>query len=354
VSKPKRKAISLALQGGGALGAYTWGALDRLLEDERIEIAAISGSSAGAMCAVVVADGLHEGGAEGARAQLRQFWEGVARAGHSNPYRRTPTMAFLNAFMPWAQENYLAVWADVASRFSSPYDFNPLNVNPLKEVLEELVDFENVRSCKQLEIFIGATNVETGRIKVFSRDELTADHVMASACLPQLFQAVEIDGTPYWDGGFTGNPALFPLFDVKATRDIVIVQIHPIERDVTPRTASDILARVNEINFNASLLSELRAIEFVARLVDESRLPEGRYRKMLVHNLSEAQALRPLSAGIDLNTDLAFFNTLFDTGRAAAERWLGEHFDALGERSTVDLAAMFRDAPKGGEAKPLR
>lgn len=355
MTKAKRKSISLALQGGGALGAYTWGALDRLLEDERIEIAAISGSSAGAMCAVVVADGFEEGGAEGARKQLRQFWQGVARAGESNPYRRPPMMAFLNAFKPgWAAESYMALWADVASRFASPYDFNPLNVNPLKEVLEELVNFERVRACNRIKLFIGATNVETGRIRIFSNPELTADHVMASACLPQLFQAVEIDGAPYWDGGFTGNPALFPLFAVDATRDIVIVQINPVQRPGAPRTSVDITARVNEITFNNSLLSELRAIDFVARLMDESRLPEGRYRKMLIHNLSEAQALTPLGLGVDLNTDLTFFNTLFDTGRTAAERWLGEHFDALGERSTVDLGAMFRDAPKGGEAKPLR
>lgn len=354
MSKPKRKRISLALQGGGALGAYTWGALDRLLEDERIEIAAVSGASAGAMCAVVLADGLSECGVEGARKQLRQFWEGVARAGHANPYRRTPTMAFLGAFMPaWAQEN-MAIWADATSRLSSPYDFNPLNVNPLKEVLEELVDFERVRKCEALELFIGATNVETGRVKVFSKAELTADHVLASACLPQLFQAVVIDGAPYWDGGYTGNPPLFPLFDVKATSDVVIVQIHPIERQGAPRAASAISARVNEINFNASLLAELRAIEFVGRLLDESRLPEGRYRKMLIHNLSEAQALTPLGLGVDLNTDLSFFNTLFDTGRAAAERWLGEHFDSLGEASTVDLAAMFRNAPKAPEAERLR
>ncbi len=264
-------------------------------------------------------------------------------------------MAFLNAFKPgWGVENYMALWADVASRFASPYDFNPLNVNPLKEVLEELVDFERVRACKDIQLFVGATNVETGRIRIFNGAELTPDHVMASACLPQLFQAVEIDGEAYWDGGFTGNPALFPLFGVNATRDIVIVQIHPVEREGTPRTATEITARVNEITFNTSLLNELRAIDFVARLMDESRLPEGRYRKMLIHNLSEAQVLTPLGLGVDLNTDLTFFNTLFDTGRAAAERWLAAHFDALGERSTVDLAAMFRDAPKGGEAKPLR
>lgn len=349
------KPISLALQGGGALGAYTWGALDRVLEDERLRIAAISGSSAGAMCAVVLAEGWQEGGREGARRQLRQFWEGVARAGHANPYRRTPMMAFLNAFKPgWSPESYLALWADLASRVASPYDFNPLNLNPLKEVLEELVDFERVRACRDVQLFIGATNVETGRARIFSGPELTADHVMASACLPQLFQAVEIDGVAYWDGGYTGNPPLFPLFAVEATRDIVIVQVHPIERPGAPRAAVDILARANEITFNASLLSELRAIDFVARLVDQSRLPEDRYRKMLVHNVSEEQPLTPLGVGVNLNSDLAFFEDLFAVGRAAAERWLGAHYEALGERSTVDLAAMFRQEPPAPEAQPLR
>jgi len=352
--KVKRKPISLALQGGGALGAYTWGALDRLLADERIEIKAISGSSAGAMCAVVLADGFHEGAAAGARAKLRAFWERVAREGSANPYRRTPLMAFLNAFKPgWAAENYLAMWADMATRWASPYDFNPLNVNPLKELVADLVDFEKVRACEAIELFIGATNVETGRIRIFVNRELTADHLMASACLPQLFQAVEIEGAHYWDGGYTGNPALFPLYGVKATRDIVIVQINPLERPGLPRTAVDITARVNEINFNANLLNELRAAEFVARLLDEQRLPQERYRKMLIHNLSEGMALAPLGVGVDLNTDLAFFAQLFDTGVAAADKWLAEHFDALGDRSTVDLAAMFRAGAPQDAAKPL-
>lgn len=348
----KKKPISLALQGGGALGAYTWGALDRLLEDERLEIKAVSGTSAGAMCAVVLADGLHDG-PDVARAKLRLFWEGVAHAGRSNPYRQTPWMAFLSSFQPaWLQQNYLAAWAGMASQLASPYDLNPLNLNPLREVLNELVDFERVRACDKVDLFIGATNVETGRIQIFRSAELTADHIMASACLPQLFQAVEIDGQSYWDGGYTGNPALFPLFDVQSTSDIVIVQIHPIERDGAPRTAADISARETEIKFNASLLSELRAIDFVARLLDQQKLPEGRYRKMLIHNLSEGTALTPLGAGVNLNTDLTFFNDLFATGRAAADAWLAKHFDALGVRSTVGLSAMFRRAPEGGE--PLR
>lgn len=349
------KPISLALQGGGALGAYTWGALDRLLLDERIEIRAISGSSAGAMCAVVLAHGYHDGGREGAREKLRAFWERIAHEGQTNPYRRTPLMAFLNAFKPgWASESYLALWTDLATRWASPYDFNPLNVNPLKEVLEEVVDFERVRACRAIQLFVGATNVETGRIAIFRTPELTADHVMASACLPQLFHAVEIDGAHYWDGGYTGNPALFPLYGVEAARDIVIVQINPVERQGVPRTAAEITARTNEINFNANLLNELRAAEFVGRLLDDERLPEGRYRKMLIHNLSEGAALVPLGVGVDLNTDMAFFEQLFAVGAAAADRWLGEHFDALGQTSTVDLAAMFRAAPAQAQAKPLR
>lgn len=344
MSKPAKKKISLALQGGGALGAYTWGVLDKLLQDERLEIVALSGASAGAMNAVVMAQGFADGGAEGARKSLRAFWEGIAHAGQASPYRKTPMMAFMNAFTPaWAQNAFTpwAMWADLASRVASPYDLNPLNINPLKEVLEELVDFERVRACKGVALYVSATNVETGRIRVFSNAELTADHVMASACLPMIFQAVTIDGAPYWDGGYMGNPALFPLFEVEATRDILIVQIHPIERQGAPRTAPDIIARVNEITFNSSLLRELRAIEFVSRLMDEHRLPEGRYRKILIHATSEAAPLQPLGVAFDLNTDLNFFNDMFAKGVAAATRWLEAHFDAVGERSSVDLRAMF-------------
>ena len=341
---PKRKVVSLALQGGGALGAYTWGVLDRLLEEEDLEIAAISGTSAGAMNAVALAHGLHQGGREGAKAKLRAFWEGVARTGFDSAYRRTPMMAFMNAFTPeWAKAagSPWAMWADLASRVMSPYDLNPLNINPLKDVLNELIDFEHVRACDHTKLYISATNVETGRIRVFTNTELTADHVMASACLPLVFQAVVIDGSPYWDGGYMGNPALFPLFDVAETRDIMIVQINPIERKGAPRAAPEIIARVNEITFNSSLLRELRAIEFVARLVDQSRLPEGHYRKMLIHVVNHAQALRPLGLGVDLNTDLNFFHDLHKTGRRSAASWLRRNYDALGERSTIDLRAMF-------------
>lgn len=332
------KRISLALQGGGALGAFAWGVCDRLLEDERIEIAAISGASAGAMNAAVIAEGLAKNGRDGARAALRAFWEGIARAGAASPYRRTPLMTMLAGYAPaWTSWRN---WADAMMRMASPYDLNPLNINPLKEVVEELIDFDAVRACSQCELFVSATDVETGRGRIFGKQALTADHLMASACLPTLFQAVEIEGRFYWDGGYVGNPPLYPLFDVKESRDIVIVQLSPIARAGAPRRAADILARVNEITFNASLLSELRAIEFVQRLLADHRVEEGRYRHMLVHLIEDEDALVGYGAGADLNTDLSFFEDLFAIGRKSGTAWLAAHFEALGTHSSVDLRAM--------------
>lgn len=345
------KKINLALQGGGALGAYTWGVLDRILEDDRIAIAAVSGASAGAMNAVVMAEGLMEGGEVGARAALRQFWQGIAR---SSP-TVNPLADFLTDFTPaWARPpsmmmfNPFMAWMGWMTKVASPYEFNPLNLNPVHDVLERLVDFNRVRACDALQLYISATNVETGRVRVFTNAELTADHVMASACLPLLFQAVEIDGEPYWDGGYMGNPPLFPLFETPDTRDIVIVQINPIERPGAPKTSRDIIARMNEITFNSSMLLELRAIEFVGRLLDEGKLEDDRYRKMLMHVVSDDAALVPLGAGAGVNIDKDFFEKLFQIGRLACDRWLDAHFDSLGLRSTVDLRRMF-----AGEVGPI-
>ncbi|MGE3142618.1 MAG: patatin-like phospholipase family protein, partial [Hyphomonadaceae bacterium] len=245
-----------------------------------------------------------------------------------------------SAYMPaWA--NWSA-WASAWSSIASPYDSNPLNINPLEGILEELVDFESVRANTKVGLFIAATNVETGRVRVFTGAELTADHVLASACLPQLFQAVEIDGQFYWDGGYMGNPPLFPLYDDSKSRDVVIVQINPLVRKGAPRTAADIQARVNEITFNASLLRELRAIEFVQRLIREGVIEEGRYKEILVHVIEDDEALTRYGAGADLNTDLNFFEDLRRIGRGACGRWLKKNFDCLGVKSNVDLRAMFQ------------
>jgi NTE family protein len=334
------RAINLALQGGGAHGAFTWGVLDRILADERLIIEAISGTSAGAMNAVAVAEGLMRGGREGARTCLRRFWKAVSEAGQHSPIRRTPLDMFMGNWNLDTSPAYLFV--DLLGRVASPYEVNPLNLNPLKGLLEDLVDFEQVRACDKMKVFVSATNVETGRVEVFDRHELTADMVMASACLPLVFQAVEIDGVPYWDGGYMGNPALFPFFDGALSNDVVVVQINPITRKGAPRSAREILNRVNEITFNASLLREFRAIGFVSRLLDEGKLDPADYKQVLVHRIAAEEEINPLGASSKMNAEWAFLEHLFGIGSRAAGAWLDENYKHLGRRSTVDLRAMYQ------------
>ena len=334
------KSINLALQGGGAHGAFTWGVLDRILEDSRIKIVAISGTSAGAMNAVVVADGLMRNGHEGARERLHLFWKNVSNAARFSAIQRAPIDMFMGNWSLDASPGYIFI--DYLSRLASPYDLNPWKLNPLKDILEEVVDFELVRCCDELKVFVSATNVETGRIKVFDHCALSSDMVMASACLPHMFQAVEIDGVPYWDGGFMGNPVLFPLYDATDCQDVVIIQINPIERKGAPKTARDILNRMYEITFNGSLLKELWSVDFVRRLVEQGQLDPQTYRQVHVHIVEAPEVLAPLGASSKFNTEWTFLRHLFDIGRRAANSWLECHFCDLGERSSVDVRAMFQ------------
>lgn len=340
VAKSSARKINVALQGGGAHGAFTWGVLDRLLEEPRLEIEAISGTSAGAFNAVVVADGIMKGGTEGAREALRKFWRSVSDAALASPLRRSLVDRLTGNWSLDFSPAYLMM--DLLSRVASPYLLNPFNVNPLIDHLSATVDFATVRGCEKIKIFISATNVETGRVKVFDRHELTAEMVMASACLPNMFQAVEVDGTPYWDGGYSGNPVLFPFFYYCISSDIVVVQINPVIREGTPRTAREILNRVNEITFNNSLLKEFRAIDFVDRLIEEGRLAEGRYKKILLHIISADDELKPLSASSKLNAEWEFLEHLHAIGRKAAEHWLEANWDSIGRRSTVDARALYQ------------
>ncbi|MGI9387897.1 MAG: patatin-like phospholipase family protein [Methyloligellaceae bacterium] len=335
----KKRAINLALQGGGAHGAFTWGVLDRLLEDERIHIEAISGTSAGAMNAVVVADGLMRNGTEGARRCLHNFWKQVSDAARFSPIQRTPLDMFMGNWSLDTSPGFL--FSETLNRFASPYEMNPWKMNPLQDLLNEVIDFDLVRSCDKTKIFVSATNVETGRVKVFDRKQLTCDMVMASACLPFMFQAVEIDGVPYWDGGYMGNPALFPFYKASSSRDVVIVQINPIERKGAPKTARDIMNRVNEITFNGSLLKELRAVDFVRRLLEEGKLHQDDYKQVNVHIIDADAQMQPLGASSKLNAEWAFLQHLHEIGRKAATTWLRKNFDDLGRRSSVDLRAMF-------------
>lgn len=336
----QRKKINLALQGGGAHGAFTWGVLDRLLEDERLEIAAISGTSAGAMNAVVLADGYTKAGPEGARKALNTFWRRISDGARMSPIKRSPIDVMMGNWSLDQSPAYLML--DLLSRVMSPYQLNPMNMNPLKELLDDCIDFKSVRACNAFGLFISATNVETGKVKVFDREELTADMVMASACLPMMFKAVEIDGVPYWDGGYMGNPSLFPFHYNSDCSDIVVVQIIPIERKGVPRSAQEIQNRMDEISFNSSLLKELRAIDFVRRLVEEGRLTDKKYRSTRVHIIQNEMALKPLGASSKMNAEWAFLTHLRDLGRDTAQSWIDANFEAVGNRSTVDLRAMFQ------------
>jgi NTE family protein len=329
-----RKRINLALQGGGAHGAFTWGVLDQLLEDGRIEIEGISGTSAGAVNAVMLADGLNRGGPDEARRRLADFWRAVSVDGHLPDLQR----AVVERLFPFVPREGL--WFGAMSRFLSPYDLNPLNINPLKELIERFVDFEAIRHARGPELFISATNVHNGEVRIFTGAQLTAEAVMASACLPLLFRAVEIDGVSYWDGGYSGNPALIPFLRATATEDVLVVQINPRERRKTPTRKREILSRVNEINFNASLLSELRAVAFVNRLIDEGRLPrgmqEGEFRRLKLHRIVMEELGAAFDAPGTLNTEYQSFERLHKLGQRATRRFLDSHFDDVGHRSTID------------------
>jgi len=335
------KRINLALQGGGAHGAFTWGVLEHLLSEQRLEVEGVSGTSAGAINAVMFADGLARGGRTEAQKRLADFWRAASSTGNLPTVQRA-VMERLLSFTP-LEGTPVQAWFDAVSRYFSPYDVNPLNINPLKDLIERFVDFEALRACSDLQIFISATNVQTGRVRIFPRAKITADAVMASACLPLLFRAVEIDGVPYWDGGYLGNPVIFPFFGSTKTEDVLVVQINPLVRQATPTSASEIMNRINEITFNSSLIGEYRAIEFVARLIDQGRLPRGtkpgEYRRINVHRIVLDRFGTHFDAFSKLSTDYDFFEMLRVSGRRAARRFLDAHFDDIGVKSTVDLRA---------------
>ncbi len=334
-----KKRVNLALQGGGAHGAFTWGVLDAILEDGRLDIEGITGTSAGAMNAVVFAQGYLQGGRKGAREALEGFWSQVSDKGSMGPIQRK---LFDGFFRPFGFESSVAYWwMDFVTHYASPYDYNPLDINPLRDLLTSTIDFSKVRACEDIKIFVGATNVRTGKVAVFKREELTPDHIMASACLPTIYKAVEIDGEFYWDGGYSGNPPLFPLFYETNSPDVVIVQINPIERDKTPHSMPDIQNRMNEITFNGTLLRELRAIEFVQRLLDQGKISHRDYVRPFMHRIDGANPLKRFSAGTKLDSSWTSLIAIREIGRAAAKAWLAANYDSIGMCDTMDLQAAF-------------
>lgn len=335
-----RRTISLALQGGGSHGAFTWGVLDVLLQDERVHLDGITGTSAGAVNAVALANGFalaaqkaHAGDdpRELARTSLARLWRGVAGLGGLSSAALGVARMVLGGWQ-------VSQMGDALSRWMSPYQSNPLDINPLRRLLEDEIDFAALGRLASPKVFVAATHVRTGRAEIFSGRRLTLQAVMASACLPTVFQAVEIDGEHYWDGGFSANPPLVPLISSCECRDIVLVQINPLARADVPHTPRDIVDRVNEMTFNASLLGQMRNIDFINRLIAGGRLQEGeKYRSLRLHRIDGGAALEELPASSKLSADTAIIEKLFDVGQAAARAWLARHFDALGQRSTIDI-----------------
>lgn len=332
-SKHRTLLIDLALQGGGSHGAFTWGVLDRLLEEDWLEIDGISGTSAGAMNAAVLVDGFAHGGREGARTALARFWRGVSDAARFSPFQRGPVDTWLNR---WTLDNSpMFITADLMSRLYSPYDLNPGGFHPLRSILQDVIDFDRLRQSP-IKLFITATNVRTGRGRVFRNAEISADVLLASACLPTMFQAVEIDGECYWDGGYSGNPTITPLVRECRSRDTILVPINPVERPDTPTSAREILNRLNEVSFNAVLLKELRMIALLRQVVDAGHCEGAHWAQMRIHVVPNEMAGK-LGYSSKLNAEWEFLSLLHHEGRRSAERFLETDGDNLGARSSVDL-----------------
>ncbi len=341
--KSERKRLNLALQGGGAHGAFTWGVLDRLMRDGRIFIDGISGTSAGAMNGVVFTDGFIKGGREGAIESLRTFWKAVSD-------RAVMPANFLTSFMPgfmqgddrWNVDASPAfMMADAFTRMFSPYQTNPLNLNPLREILAEQVDFEALRKRKDIKLFVSATNVRTCKLKVFRTNEMTVDALLASACLPIVFQAVEIDGEPYWDGGYLANPAIGPLIHECVSKDVMIVQVNPMKRPSAPTSAREILNRINEISFNATLIREMNGIATISKLIDEGKLRDTPFHAVNFHMIAAEEEMSHLGASSKFNADWGFLSYLYELGVSSTDRWLEENFDSIQVKSTLDMMEAY-------------
>jgi NTE family protein len=331
--------VDLALQGGGSHGAFTWGVLDRLIEEPWLRIEAISGTSAGAMNAALVADGWTQGGAEGARAALETYWRRVSQAAAFSPLQRSPLDRLMGRWTLDTSPAYVAM--DLMTRVLSPYDLNPFGLNPLRTILGEIIDFDRLARAPIL-LFITATNVRTGRGRIFRNAEITADVLLASACLPTMFQAIEIDGEPYWDGGYAGNPTLTPLVRESDAHDTILVQINPRERPEPLRTANEILNRLNEISFNSPLMKELRMIALLRQVADPGHGEGARWAGMRTHSIW-TDKLADFGASSKLNAEWSFVGMLKEEGRRCADAFLAAHGEDLGRRSTADLDVLLAE-----------
>ncbi len=336
------KRINLALQGGGSHGAFTWGVLDALIEDGRLAIEAVSGTSAGAMNAAIMLQGWVRNGPDGARRALADFWNELGTLSVTSPIQRTPLDRLEGNWN--LDSSPAALWADLIQRTLSPWQRNPLHYDPLRELLRKHFDEKAVRGCEAIKAFVAATNVQTGKVRIFNREELSVEALLASACLPNVHDAVVIDDVPYWDGGYRGNPPIWPFIYESDSHDVVIVELDPTVRKGIPKSNAEIADRLNEITFGGALMAEMRAIAFVQDLIRQGAIAgefSSRLKMMLIHSINDDGSLAPLGAIRKFNIEPAFLEHLFQLARAAATRWLASTFDLVGVKTSIDIAGRF-------------
>lgn len=334
------KTVTLALQGGGTHGAFTWGVLDELLGDERLTIEAISATSAGAINGALLVCGMAAGGRDGARALLARFWHHMADLSLASPLQPTPVDRLIPGWGLQCSPVYQ--WGEAVLRLFSPYQLNPLDINPLRAMLRGLLDFDTLRRDPPIALYVSATNACTGKVRIFAPEEMCEDVLLASTCLPHLFRAVEIEGESYWDGGYVANPAIYPLMRHGRTTEVVIVQVTPIANHQVPVTADAILHRINEISFNSSVMREMHALAFITRLMDSGWIDRmAGLRRTHIHMIQDEGLMSSLHASSKFNAEPAFLDMLFATGRAAAAEWLARHYDTIGKASTIDVSEVY-------------
>jgi len=337
-----RKKINLALQGGGSHGAFTWGVLDALIEDGRLEFEAVSGTSAGAMNTAIMLQGWAKGGPEGARKELRAFWTELGSMWITSPIQRTPLDRLRGNWN--LDDSPAALLSDVMQRTLSPWMRNPLGLDPLRDLLRRHFDQAAVRACHDIKAFIAATNVQTGKSRIFTREELSIEALLASACLPNVHEAVVIDGVPYWDGGFRGNPPIWPFIYASDSRDVVIVELDPSFRPGIPKSNAEVADRLNEITFGGALMSEMRAIAFIQDLIEKGAITGEfgtRLKAIMIHSINDEASIAPMGSVSKFLIEPAYLEHLFELGRLATAKWLASTFDSVGVKSSVDIRARF-------------
>lgn len=334
----KRKSIALGCQGGGAHGAFTWGVLDKILQDGRIDIEGASGTSSGGMNCLALAQGLIEGGKEGARKKLYEYWKTVGQKSKQIGMAPTPLDKYMRGHGIGFNPLFMTL-KNIKKNFS-PYEWNPTNHNPLSDIVKEVFNFKTISKNESCKVFLCATNVRTAKSKIFTGKEITHEAALASACLPQLFHTVRIKGEDYWDGGYSRNPAIFPLIQECKTPDVVVILLAPHNRDTTPKNVDDIRWRLQELSTINAVMDELRSIKRIRDLIDEGAIVQGKVKKVNMHIIENPKVFEDLDQTSALNADWDFFQHLFKKGRDTAEQWLDEKFDSIGVKSSIDLSSF--------------